>query len=162
MSSLSSRTDLSRLAHAQVSLTVHLSNSVRLWTRADCHVCLAVFEKRPTIHLADHSPDSHFGWEMAEKSPEPQTRISRRNSLYNSKAEIHLGMSEFDPSQGSQPVPVLATVCNLRLTGPENPGFSGIRLCLQAPDLSITGAKWTKISGSIRKNSRFTEIIGGD
>jgi hypothetical protein len=37
----------------------------------------------------------------ARKSPGPKTRVSRRNSLDNSKAEIHLGISEFDPSQGS-------------------------------------------------------------
>jgi hypothetical protein len=33
-----------------------------------------------------------------------ENRASRRNSLDISKADIQLGMSEFDPSQGSQAV----------------------------------------------------------
>jgi hypothetical protein len=45
---------------------------------------------------------------------------------------------------------------------PGNPGFSRIRLCLQTPDLPISGPKLPKVSGPVRGNSRFAEIFGGD
>lgn len=71
-------------------------------------------------------------------------------------------MWEFDPSHGSQAVPRLATVCNLRLIGREIPGFSRIWLCLQTPDLATCGVTRRKVSGRFPKNSRFAETIGGD
>ena len=45
---------------------------------------------------------------------------------------------------------------------PGNPSISRIRLCLQTPDLPISGAKLPKVSGPFRENSRFAENIGRD
>jgi hypothetical protein len=42
------------------------------------------------------------------------------------------------------------------------PDFSRIRLCLQTPGLPKLREKSPKISGPIRKFSRFAETIGGD
>jgi hypothetical protein len=56
----------------------------------------------------------------------------------------------------------LATVYNLRLTGPEIPAFCVFDLCLQAPDLSVSGAELPKVSGYFCEYSRFAETIGGD
>jgi hypothetical protein len=63
----------------------------------------------------------------------------RRNSLYNSKAKIHLGMCEFDPSQGSQAVLRLAIVCNLRLTSPKIPAFLALDFVSRQPILQSRG-----------------------
>jgi hypothetical protein len=46
---------------------------------------------------------------------------------------------------------------------PENPrGVFRFRLCLQTPDLSITGEELSKVSRPVREYSHFRETIGGD
>jgi len=71
--------------------------------KADCHV---YFPVRDAASFLIHGPPpgSQFHWRKADKSPGAKSLLSTRNSIDISKAEIHLGMSEFDPSQGSQPV----------------------------------------------------------
>ena len=45
---------------------------------------------------------------------------------------------------------------------PGSTGFSRIRLCLQATDLSISGEELPKVSSRTCENSRFVEIFGAD
>jgi hypothetical protein len=45
-----------------------------------------------------------FSWEKPEKSLRSKVALSRPNSLEISKADTDLGMSQFDPSQGSHAV----------------------------------------------------------
>lgn len=55
-----------------------------------------------------------------------------------------------------------AAAYNLRVTGPENPGFRRIQLCLQALDRAIPSGNCGKVSSRFPNNSRFAETIGGD
>jgi hypothetical protein len=58
--------------------------------------------------------------------------------------------------------PASSTFYNLRLIGPEIPGFRAFVLVSRLPVSQISGAEWRKVSGPFPKNFRSAETIGGD
>jgi hypothetical protein len=108
------------------------------------------------------SQDSHFGSKKAEKSPRLKARLSRRNSRDISKADIHLRMSEFDPSQGSHTLTRPKIVVNFYARSLQFAGIFAYWSSLQ--ELKI--GNWARIC---RKSPAYTveipvleETTGGD
>jgi hypothetical protein len=59
-------------------------------------------------------------------------------------------------------IPALGSAPEEKREWAGNPGFSRIRFRLQTPGLPKLRKKSSKVSGQIRKYSRFAETIGGD
>jgi hypothetical protein len=85
-----------------------------------------------------------------------------RNSLDISKAQIQSGMSEFDPSQGSQPLQGSGDPLANHEKGPPMAGFRAPAISLHLPDRRFGRAKSRKVSGRSREYSRFRETEVGD
>jgi hypothetical protein len=122
-------------------------NSVSFWTKQTASCAIQCSKNGSNSFFTDSLQASHFNCEKAEKSPGMKTRPSRGNSLDISKAKTQSGMSEFDPSQGSQPVTQPERVSPYWLKVPHIIGFS--RNC---PKSLVSGNRqpWREFAESLQ------------